>query len=326
MEKFKAAIIGCGNIYSMHADAIINSEHSQLAAVADIDAEKARAAGERYNCNWYTDYKDVLKDESIHTLHICTPHYLHAPMAIEAMEHSKAVLVEKPVAINSKAALEMLEVSKRTGRQLGVCFQNRYNPTSTRMKEVLESGEAGRILGARAIVTWNRGADYYGQAKWRGTWDEEGGGVLINQSIHTLDLLQWCLGEIDSISGSAHTHLLNEIIEVEDTAEAIIKFSNGSRAIFYATNCYVKDSPPEVEIICEKATIKLCDDLKICYSDGRQEHVSDTDPKSGKKACWGSGHSRLINDFYNCLYIKREFPISAAEGVKALKIIEAIYQ
>jgi predicted dehydrogenase len=324
MKQYGAAIIGCGNIYNVHADAIMNSGHAYLAAVCDIDESRAKEAAKRYGCKWATDYMELLKDERIKTIHICTPHFLHAPMAITAMEHGRDVLTEKPAAINSKTAFEMVEASKRTGRHLGVCFQNRYNPTSQKVREILQSGAAGRILGAKATVTWNRGAEYYNSAEWRGTWEQEGGGVLINQAIHTLDLLQWFLGDVEKISGSAHTHLLGDIIEVEDTAEALIYFSSGARAIFYATNCYVSDSPPEIEIICEKASIKLCHDLTINYADGRKESLSDTDPKSGKKACWGSSHSRLIHDFYSCLDEGREFPVDAAEGIKALKMIEAI--
>lgn len=326
MSKLRAAIIGCGAIHKTHAQAIIDNPNAELVSVVDIDAEKAEQSAKLYNCRYFTDYKDMLNDKEIDVVHLCTPHYLHAPMAIDSMLAGKHVLTEKPAAIKSSDVMRMAEVSKNTGKSLGVCFQNRFNNTSARIKEILSSGKAGKILGAKAMVTWKRDEEYYASGYWRGTWEMEGGGVLINQSIHTLDLLQWFCGDVVKIKGSYDTRLLKHVIEVEDTAEATLIFKNGSAGLFYATNCYAAHSPVEIEIICENALIKLSDNLTITYKSGETEHVSDSLSSVPGKSYWGSGHAVLIDEFYNCILEQRPFLIGPEEGVKTIKLIEGIYE
>lgn len=322
---FKVAIIGCGAIHSVHADAIISCPNTKLAAVVDIDPEKAKASSEKYNCRYYMDYEEVLKDKSIDAVHICTPHYLHAPMALAAMEHGKHVLVEKPMAIKPEDARKMIAKSEATGMSLGICFQNRYNSNSVRIKKFVDSGEGGRILGARAFVTWDRDENYYASAAWRGTWAMEGGGVLINQSIHTLDLLQWFIGDIEKLKASIDTRRLKGVIEVEDTAEAAITFKDGATALFYATNCYCANSPIMLELVLEKALIRLEDDLSIKHENGNIERYSELDTATGEKAYWGCSHTKLITDFYSKLAAGNKFQVDGSEAIKAIKILDAIY-
>lgn len=327
MKKiFNTAVVGCGAISAVHLDAISSFSGAKLVAVCDIDGRKASNAAQKHGCTAYTDYSAMLQNSDIDVVHICTPHYLHAPMAIEAMKDGKHVLVEKPIATRVCDAGEMMRVSSETGRRLGVCFQNRYNATSSRIKQLLESGSAGRVCGAKAFVTWHRDEKYYTESGWRGTWEKEGGGVLINQSIHTLDLLQWLLGDIDKIKANVDTRLLQDAIEVEDTADAVIKFKSGATALFYATNCYTIDSPVELEIVCEKAVIKLAGELTVRYENGETEHIHETDMRTGQKAYWGCGHAVLIEDYYDSLAEGREFPIDGGQAVKALEIIQAIYK
>lgn len=325
MIKLRAAIVGCGAIYGNHAEALTKYENVELASVCDINEEKAAKAADKYKCKYYTDYNEMLKNEELDVVHICTPHYLHASMSILAMKSGKHVLTEKPMAISILDAQEMIKVSKDTGKRLGVCFQNRFNATSVRIKEVIESGEVGSVIGAKGFVTWHRDAPYYTNSEWRGSWETEGGGVLINQSIHTLDLLQWFLGDINNIKGSTDTRLLEDAIEVEDTAEATIKFNTGASAIFYATNCYAIDSPVEIEIICEKAVLRLTEDLTISYKNGEIEHTTDADKATGEKSYWGSSHKLLINDFYKKLIAGIDFSIDGEQGITAIQMIHAIY-
>lgn len=325
MGTFKVGIIGCGAIHAVHADAIMKNLKTELVAVADIDKEKAKITSKQYGCKYFTDYKELLKQENIDVIHICTPHYLHAPIAIEAMRTGKHVLTEKPMSISVSDAEEMIKVSEQTGKRLGICFQNRYNSTAERIKEVLASGRTGRILGGKAFVTWHRDPDYYLNSDWKGTWEKEGGGVLINQAIHTLDLLQFFMGDIGSLKASIDTRLLEKFIEVEDTVDATIKFKNGTTALFYATNCYTVDSPIELELICENAKIKLAEELTIRYSDGTFEHHSDIDKAAGEKTYWGCSHTVLIDDFYNKLQNGHKFEIDGEEGIQTVKIIQAIY-
>lgn len=326
MSVLNAAIIGCGTIFEKHAEAVAGLEKARLYAVCDIDAEKAEKAAKQYGCRCFTDFCEMLEDDAINVVHICTPHYLHAPMAIKAMERGKHVLTEKPMAISVRDAGEMIRVSRKTDKTLGVCFQNRYNATSMKIREVLRSGKAGKILGAKAIVTWSRSGEYYTESGWRGTWEKEGGGVLINQSIHTLDLVQWFMGEIDGIKAHVDTRLLKGIIEVEDTADATITFKSGSSCIFFATNNYAVNSPVEIEIICENAVLKLRDILDISYSDGSEEHISEAEKAAGQKAYWGDSHKYLIGDFYEGLLKGKKFALDGEEGIVAIKMIDAIYR
>lgn len=326
MKKFNGAIVGCGAISTMHGEPMSDSEIINLHAVCDIDEEQAKKAAEKYGCKYYTDYDEMLRDESIEVIHICTPHYLHAPMAIKAMRSGKHVLTEKPMAIKPDDAANMIQVSRETGRTLGVCFQNRYNNTSVFVKELLLSGKAGRVIGARSFVTWARERSYYADSNWRGTWEKEGGGVLINQSIHTLDLLQWFIGDIAGLKANVDTRVLKDVIEVEDTADATILFQNGARAIFYVTNCYVSNAPISIELVCENAVIKLEEDVEVVYQDGHVEKFVAGEALGGTKSYWGVSHKYLIDDFYSSLSKGESFKVDGEQGITTIKIIEAIYE
>ncbi|MCX7842567.1 MAG: Gfo/Idh/MocA family oxidoreductase [Clostridia bacterium] len=326
IKKLNAAIIGCGSIFKQHADAVAESSDAILVCVVDTDEVKAKKTAKTWGCSFHTDYSEMLKDRGIDVVHICTPHYLHAQMAVDALAAGKHVLTEKPMAITTEDAKRMIQASKTYGKSLGICFQNRYNLTSLRIKELLVSGRCGAVLGAKAYVTWHRDEKYYLDSGWRGTWSKEGGGVLINQAIHTLDLLQWFLGEVDCIKANTSTRKLANIIEVEDTADALIRFKSGIDAVFYATNCYPVNSPVFMEILCEKVVIRLDGELVITYKNGDRETIEDKNMITGEKSYWGMSHKKLIMDFYKCVLEQRPFPIDGEEGIKALKMVLDIYQ
>ena len=178
----KAAIVGCGNIAAVHAKSISLLEGVELAAAADIRRDRAEKYEREYGCHAYDSLESMLEAERPDVLHICTPHYLHVPMAQYALQRGIHVFCEKPPVI-SEEQLSCLEkaVAEGPGRA-GFCFQNRYNPSILYVKELLASGKAGKIKGARGIVTWHRDAAYYTQSGWRGKLETEGGGALINQS------------------------------------------------------------------------------------------------------------------------------------------------
>lgn len=324
MSRLNVAVIGCGNIFKNHTKALKDMEGVNFHTFCDIKLDRALSAVKDFGGVATSDFNEVVNNDEIDVVHICTPHYLHAPMAVEALKHGKHVLVEKPVAMNAKEAEKVIRAAEESNRHIGVCFQNRYNENSVRIKELLDSGKAGAILGARAFVTWHREGKYYTESDWRGKWSTEGGGVLINQSIHTIDLLQWFMGEVESVSGNTATRKLADIIEVEDTAEGYIKFKSGANCLFYASNCYAVNAPISIEIACENAVIRLEDDLTIKWNDGKVEGFSESSKSTGEKAYWGLGHSKLIRDFYNSIETGRDFPITPSEAVKAVKIIDGI--
>lgn len=327
MSQLKAAVIGCGLISKNHLKALKNVENGCCTAVCDIVEEKAREAGETYGVpKIYVDYHDVLKDPDIDVVHICTPHHIHGDMAAEALEAGKHVLCEKPMALTLKDAERMIEARNRSGKNLGICFQNRYNESSKYMKELLSSGELGRVIGGRGQVTWDRKPAYYENSPWRGRWATEGGGVLINQAIHTFDLLQWLTGPVESVEAGIGTRRLKEAIEVEDTVDILMTGSDGKRILFYASNCYVKNAPVELEIICEKGSVKMVGNVVVTEKDGQ---ITTKDYSSGQvlgKDYWGSGHGFLIDDFYRCIGEGRDFPVSGEEAMVSVKLLEAVYR
>ena len=186
MKTFKTAVIGCGMISKNHFKALKNVQNAECIVACDCKAERARAAAETYGIPAIeTDYHKVLENPEVDVVHICLPHYLHAQVAMEAMEHGKHVLCEKPMALSPEDAQKMIEVRDRTGTVLGICFQNRYNDASKYMRALVDSGKMGKVLGARGAVFWNRNPEYYTGSDWRGTLDKEGGSALENQAIHT---------------------------------------------------------------------------------------------------------------------------------------------
>ncbi|MDD4688475.1 MAG: Gfo/Idh/MocA family oxidoreductase [Eubacteriales bacterium] len=323
----KVGIIGCGAIYSVHADAIKTLTNACLAGVCDMDLDRAQAAAEKYECAYYTDYKEMIKE--VDAVHLCLPHYLHAPIAIDCLKSGKAVITEKPMAIKYSDAVEMVDVSKQTGSPLHVIFQNRFNDGSLLVKGSLDDGRLGKVISARAFVTWHREADYYSSNDWKGTWDREGGGVIINQSIHTLDLMRWFVGsEIKDIDATMKNRTIPEI-EVEDTAEGMITFECGAKAFFYATNGYGNDAPIWLEILCEKGTALLtASDAVITFNDGSSitsSHNADENGVEGK-GYWGNSHKIQIENFYNNLESGEEIFIPVEEALKTQKMICDIYE
>ena len=325
MKRFRAALIGCGAIHASHADVLAGSSSAELCTVVDVVESRAAEAASKYGCTAATDYRKVLEDPSIDVVHLCTPHYLHADMAVEALRAGKHVLTEKPMGLSLAQCEEMIRASDASGRQLGVCFQNRYNSNSLHLHDFVASGAAGRVLGAKASLTWGRDASYYTGSPWKGTWAMEGGGVLINQAIHTLDLLQWVLGMPTEIKGNADRRFLQDTIEVEDTAEATFRHADGTRTFFFATNGYPTDAAVEIEVVCEKAVLRLAGDLTVRWADGHVETYFERNRREGARTYWGGSHRDLIEDFYGCLAEGRPFPLDGRQGMQAIRIITALY-
>lgn len=322
---FRAAVIGCGAIHELHAYAIQENEDTELYAVCDIVKERADKTAQNFGCKAFYDFEDVLKCEEIDVVHICTPHYLHAPMAIAAMQAGKHVFCEKPMAIKPSDAQDMIDTAKETGKTLGICFQNRYRNVAVQAKRILDSGKLGKIKGARANVFWKRDREYYASGDWRGKWDTEGGGVLINQSIHTLDMLNWLCGGAQELKAHVDTFELSDCIEVEDSAFINLRFKDSANALFTATNVYAADTPIEVDIVCEKGTMSIRDVLTVKYED-KTEIYEDTKSKAFGKTVWGITHKQIIDDYYRALKNGDEFFVNGKEGINTIKLIDAVYR
>lgn len=301
---FRVGIVGCGGIAQVHAAVLHALPQTQLTAFADILPEKARLMAAQYGGHAYASVQEMLGGEELDAVHLCTPHFLHAPMAALAAEHGAAVFTEKPPAIN-RAQWVQLEQAARL-MPLGVCFQNRYNANVQAVRQLLREKTHGKLLGARAFVTWQRDAAYYRDSGWRGRWETEGGGVLINQAVHTLDLLAWFMGAPGMVQCHMSNYHLPDVIEVEDTAEAYLTLG-GKPALLYASTAYTQNAPVFIELQLEKATLRLYENcLDIVTAEGTEHRVFGT-PEAMGKGYWGSGHLSCISDFYDSLTAGRPY-------------------
>lgn len=325
MSRLKVAVIGCGNVSVVHLAPIVESDVADLIAVCDIKPQRAKAAGEKHGVPWYTNYQDVL-DLEPDAIHICTPHNSHAEITIAAAKKGVHVLTEKPMSISLKDADRMIEVAEQNKVKLGVIFQNRYNASSQAVREVVHSGKLGKILGCRMFVTWNRSDEYYSRSDWKGTWDQEGGGVLIDQAIHTIDLMQWVMGDIDFLEASIDNRN-HDLIDVEDIAEATIFFKNGAIGSLYACNYYSYDADVFLEIHGEKGVARIEKDDALIKINGEPDQLitqTSTSVTLGK-SYWGVNHKTQIEHFYKAILENTAVEIPGQSGRKALEIVRSIY-
>ena len=276
--------------------------------------------------NWMW-FSELIRNEKPDCVHICTPHYLHTSMAIKALEAGINVLTEKPCSVNDAEIDALRNAQESSGLQVGVCFQNRYNACVQYVADVISGGSMGKIKSIRAFVTWDRGADYYSD-DWHGTLEKECGGVLINQAIHTVDLIQYFGGDCKKLTAHISNDHLKGVIEVEDTASLLMELEGEVTAILYATTAYAENSGVLIEISFEKGTLRL--EGEMLYSIGTDGKITEILDKPQVvyhgQSYWGTSHGSLIDDFYDCLESGKKFTIDAYEGGKAAEIVAAAYQ
>lgn len=332
MDKLKVGIIGCGNIFPMHAKSVEMTECGEIVAVCDVIEERAIQRSKEYNCKYYTDYKQMISENSFDVVHICTPHYLHAPIAIKLAKKKINIITEKPIALNCNLARTMIKACEENRVYLGVIFQNRYNPGSVLVKKALNAHRLGKIISCRLLITWKRTDEYYESTNWKGTWDKEGGGVIIDQAIHSLDLIRWFVSDnIDYVECNMGTRQ-HEKIEVEDYAEGYIRFKNGIFASFYTMNYHSYDAPIELELYCEKGRAIITGDAAhINYFDGTDEYANISkedfiDFGEGAKSYWGTSHAKQIKEFYMQMMEREKFYIDGNEALKTQEMVDAIYK
>lgn len=319
------AVVGCGDVSEVHFAAILDATDVRLVAVCDRDDARRQSASERFEVPGYASVDELLNSHSIDVLHVCTPHSEHVSVAEAALDRGVHVLLEKPLAESVPAGDRLVAAATASSATLGVCFQNRYNPTSIALKAALDDSDYGRPLGARAQVMWTRTADYYRARPWRGTWAGSGGGVLMNQSIHTIDLVQWLLGDVTSVHGDTSTLLFADTIEVEDTASGVFEHASGIRTNFYATLTHFEHAPVFIEITCERGVLVLNGDLSVHLPDGSRRMLAERDQVMTARTYWGASHERLIGDFYRAIRSGEPFWINAPEAAKSLAIAQAFY-
>lgn len=315
----KASLIGCGAISVQHASAL-QTLGIELAAVCDAIQERARTLCARYapRARVFTDYRRMLDETDTDSVHVCTPHYLHEEMIVAALRRGRHVLTEKPLAIGLESLARIEAAASGANKTFGVCLQNRYLESSRETKRLCDAHLPDYAFGS---VIWSRGAEYYTASDWRGRLATEGGGVLTNQAIHTLDLLIWCMGMPAYVTATIYNRHLRGVIEVEDTAEIYLEFDDGRRAQFYATTAASVDMPVRIAFAGKKNIVLEADTLTV---DGRKIDCSDRTARIAKD-CWGKGHLALIDDFYKKAAAGKSFPIDAREGGKVVRVLRAVY-
>ena len=320
---YKIAVVGCGVISANHISAILECEGVEITALCDVKPERAEARRDEYklNARIYTDYNEMLESEKPDAVHIATPHYLHAEMAIKALDLGINVFLEKPMCINREQIEAMLEAEKRSSAKICVCFQNRYNPSTIKAKEIADAD--GGVITAYGSVFWERNEPYYTESGWRGAYATEGGGVMINQAIHTIDLLCYYLGTPVSLIATKAKHHLKNVIEVEDTCEGIIYFENGIQANFYATTSALGTDDTLIILQTKNHRIELR--LPNITVDGVTTSYEKDVQYVGKK-CYGNGHEQLIARYYDALENGKDVPVSAESAKYALRILLAAYK
>ncbi len=336
MVKLKFAIIGCGRISVKHIEALIaNQETSRLVALADIAEEKAVTRKEQYQAvikeaevNIYTDYLEMLKREDVQVVVVATESGLHAQQTINCLKAAKNVLVEKPMALSLSDAIKMTKLAQKKRLKLGVCYQNRFNRPIQRLRRAVEEGRFGKIISGSVSVLWSRDDDYYQQAAWRGTKKLDGG-VLMNQAIHSIDLLQWMMNsEVKRIHSERDTFLRE--IEMEDFGALLIRFKSGAIGIVEGSACvYPKNLEKRLSLFGEKGTVIIgglaVNETKVWqFADQR-----DYDQEEGDSVIddvYGDGHIALYQDFIKAIIEKREPLINGQEGQKSLKIVLRAYE
>ncbi|QPZ39497.1 Gfo/Idh/MocA family protein [Paramicrobacterium chengjingii] len=319
----RAAVIGCGDISALHRDAIEGMPDAELVAVCDTDADRLDEASTRLGVPGFAGHEELFAVAKPDVVHVCTPHSQHSAAVIAALDLGINVIVEKPVARDPEQAAAVVAAAARSAAKIAVCFQNRYNTPVRAAKELLDSGHLGPVTGASGTVIWHRTPDYYAAAPWRGTWEHGGGGLLMNQAIHTLDLLQWLVGAVASVEGSASTRVLP--IEVEDTAEMTLHHENGARSVFYATLAHSANEHVTIDIVTERAHLSIRENLTVRWNDGTVETVDEELTATGERSYWGVSHERLITDFYSRLDEPHAFWITPAEAARTVEIISEVY-
>ena len=345
-EEIGTAIIGTGLVAHTHAAALAANPHSRFEAVCSRDLEKASSFAGCYGVRAYVDANELLRDPAVDAVCICTPHPSHAELAVMAASQGVHALVEKPMAITTEDCDRMIEAADQAGIKLGVISQRRLYAPVQRLKRAIDEGRIGQpILGTVSVLGW-RGPEYYAMDAWRGTWAGEGGGILVNQVVHQLDLFQWFMGPIADLS-AYWSNLNHPFIEVEDTAVASLRFASGALGSIVVSNSQNPGLYAKIHVHgYSGATVGVQTDGGSTFVAGVTEEV---DPphndvwnvvgEDARLAKWQAAdralaeevdimshyHALQIADFLDAILQDREPMVTGREGRKLVELVQAIY-
>ncbi len=320
-------VLGCGKISAFHINAINEIENAFLVGVADTKYPAANEISKKYGAIAYASYDEMLDDERIDTVCICTPSFLHYENAVSALRKGKNVIVEKPMALNLHDARELISECRKSGKMLSVISQLLYAPDVQKAKRIIDGGELGRIVMVDLSMKYYRSPEYYKDSSWHGKLSAEGGGALMNQGIHGISLMQYLAGNVKSASGKIRT-LIHDT-ETEDTAVAALEFDSGALGVITATTSAYPGYERRITICGEKGSIVIKEDTIERYDTETEtfrlkEHnamFGASDPMN----IHGEGHIRQITNFINACEGKEKLISGAEEGLQAIKLILDIY-
>jgi UDP-N-acetyl-2-amino-2-deoxyglucuronate dehydrogenase len=334
-EDVGFGIIGCGNISTIHAQAIRAIPQARLRALHSRSRPRGEKMAQQYGVDWELNPDRFLERQDIQVVNICTPSGTHAELGVRAAAAGKHVIVEKPIDITLEKAHQLIKACQQANAKLAVIFQARFLPAVQILKKAIERGRFGKLILGDAHVKWYRTREYYEAAKWRGTLALDGGGALINQSIHTIDLLQYFAGPVASVFGFAEKKL-HFYIEAEDTAVAVLRFKGGALGMVEGTTSIYPGFSRRVEIHGEKGSAILNgNDIttwKLTDTGEEEEELArlkDRDFSNGASdpmALDITGHRRQIEDLIEAVRQNRSPMIDGTEGLKALELVLAIYR
>ncbi len=327
------ALIGCGRISTNHIKAATENKLS-IVAVCDIVPENMESVLSKHNLQndssiaRYTDYKEMLANEKIDFASIATESGNHAEIALYCIENGIHVIIEKPMAMSIEDCDKIIALSEEKKVKVCACHQNRFNKSVQTMRKALENGDFGKLSHATIHVRWNRNKDYYTQAPWRGTWEQDGG-ALMNQCIHGIDLLRWTMGdEIDEVYGVTK-QVFHDYLECEDLGTAIVKFKNGATGIIEGTtNVYPKNLEETLYVFGEKGTVKLggksVNTIDVWDFADSTENLAGFEEETSN--VYGNGHASVWADFIDAINNDKAPYIDAYAGKRAVELILAIYK
>ena len=331
-RHFNVGISGAGTIGRIHAEAIRNIGNATLVAVAEPREDAGEAFVQEFGGTLFGSFVDMLARDDINVVVVTTPSGLHPDQVVLAAEAGKHVITEKPMAITAEGLDRMIDATERAGVQLAVIFQNRLSADVVRTKRAIEQGVLGTPVLANAAMYWHRTQEYYdANGGWRGTWALDGGGALMNQAIHTVDLLQWLMGGIRSIG--AHTATLTHEMETEDTATASFTFRNGALGTISATTSAPKDWPIRIELVGTEGRITLENNVVTLWD---APIAKDTIQLTGDdqrlvdgwapEEPFGKGHERQLRMIFDAIASGRPPYVPGREAREAVDSILAIYE
>ncbi|GIF75867.1 Gfo/Idh/MocA family protein [Asanoa siamensis] len=334
----RLGIVGCGKIARNHVRALRGIPGVEVAAVADVDVVRAAAFAREHGVpRAYGDVDDMLAG-GLDAVTVCTPHGVHEANVLAAARHRTHVLCEKPVALTVAGARRMVAATSAAGVRFGVLFQRRFWPAAARIRAALDAGRLGTPIAGGVVARFNRDADYYAEP-WRGRWSTEGGGVLMTQAIHHVDLLQWYMGPARRVIGRCATLALRDVIEVEDTAGAIVEFASGGIATIHAgttfrpglgAQVWVTDAAGRSAGLSEFPEGVAFTDLSTVGGErtlaaGRPGPAMSDLPLAEIHDHLAPHHATQIEDFVSALRDDREPAVTGGDAVRSLEIVEAVY-